>query len=397
MKVLYLSSLVTIKEYERMFQLYGSTSSHASQKFNRLLTRGMIQNGCQVDALSQRIILKGGESDLKRPDEDENNIHFTYLPRYKNKKINRLMTVINAYRAICRWNNDNKNGIIVCDIILGELSIAVWLASKTRKLITTAIVTDVPSIRAGENRKGLKAIPYKIKNAIIDSYNSYIFLTQQMNSVLNPNNKPYVIIEGIVDEMVTNEPNAIENKSEEKICMMAGWLEDIFGVKTLLDSFQYVRSKDARLVFYGKGGSVKTIKEYEEQDDRIRYLGELPNEQIVKREKEATLLINPRPPKEEWTAYSFPSKNMEYMASGTPLVAYDLPCIPDEYKSHMFFIPADDPSQLGGLLNELLSMPAQKLHDFGLSAQKWIVEEKNPGNQVKRLVTMFRNELLHTN
>ena len=36
---------------------------------------------------------------------------------------------------------------------------------------------------------------------------------------------------------------------------------------------------------------------------------------IVKEEKKSTLLVNPRFTNEEYTKYSFPSKNMEYMAS----------------------------------------------------------------------------------
>ena len=203
MKVLYLSSLCSIREYERMFRIYGSTSSHASQKFNRLVVGGLIQNGCSVDALSQRIILKGGDADLKHPPEQENGVNFTYLPRYRNKKLNRILTVFNAFRFLCRWHKQNKDGVVICDIILGELSIATWLASRLKGIKTTAIVTDVPSIRAGEHRKGIKAIPFKLKNAMIGSYDSYMFLTQQMNEVLNPKNKPYVVIEGIVDDSVT--------------------------------------------------------------------------------------------------------------------------------------------------------------------------------------------------
>ena len=217
MKILYLSSLCSIKEYERMFKAYGSISSHASQKFNRLLVKGLVENGLSVDALTERIIINGGKNDLNCPSEVENEINYTYLPRYANKKINRIMTVWNAFKFILKWNKKYPDGLIICDIILGELSIAVWLASKISNIKTTAIVTDVPSIRAGEKRKGIKAIPLKIKNYFISTYKSYIFLTEQMNTKLNPKNKPYVVIEGLVDDKVLLNSNVFENKYEESI------------------------------------------------------------------------------------------------------------------------------------------------------------------------------------
>lgn len=390
MKILYVSSLCSIKEYERMFKLYGSTSSHASQKFNRMLVNGLVANGCQVDALTQRIVVKGGESDLVRPDEEENGIRYRYLPRYANTKKNRAMTIYNAYKEIQAWKRKNKSGIVICDTIIGELSIAVWLSSVGSRVKNYGLVTDVPGIRAGDNRKGWKAIPKKIKETLISNYDGYIFLTEQMSDRLNPKKKPYVVIEGMVDTTVLNKTNCIEGKYPEAVCMMAGLLEDTFGVSTLLQAFMKTDRFDARMLFYGKGSAVKEINECAQKDPRIKYCGELPNQRIVEEEKKATLLINPRPAEGEWTAYSFPSKNMEYMASGTPLVAYDLPCIPKEYRPYFYQITNEN--QMAALLNELLAKDAKELHAFGLNAQRWIVGNKSASIQTNKIMQMIQKD-----
>lgn len=142
---------------------------------------------------------------------------------------------------------------------------------------------------------------------------------------------------------------------------------------------------DAILKFYGKGSSVSAIEDAALKDKRIFYCGELMNNKIVEEEKKATMLINPRPAIGEWTAFSFPSKNMEYMASGTPLVAYDLPCIPEPYRRYFFAI--DD---LGQTLEVLLGMDREKLHQFGLEAQKWIVNEKSPRRQLEKYASLMK-------
>lgn len=385
MDVLYLSSMCSVKEYERMFEKYGSTSSHASQKFNRLLVRGLIENGFHVDALTQRILPKPDADDLVHESERENDVNYYYIPQAKSRKVNRFVVMMRAFRYIMRWAKAHKDGIVICDIILGELSMALMVARKLKKIRTTAIVTDVPSVRAGEKRTGLRALPIKIKNSVIKSYDSYIFLTEQMNKLLNVKKRPYVIIEGFADEGVLEKPNTIENKHPQKVIMMAGLLENIFGVDALLEAFKQVHCPDAILKFYGKGSSVSAIEDAGAKDKRILYCGELTNSQIVEEEKRATLLINPRPAVGEWTAFSFPSKNMEYMASGTPLVAYNLPCIPKPYRRHFFAI--DD---LGQTLEELLSLDREKLHRFGLEAQKWIVNEKSPRRQLEKYALLMK-------
>ena len=72
---------------------------------------------------------------------------------------------------------------------------------------------------------------------------------------------------------------------------------------------------------------------------------------------------------------------MEYMASGTPLMAYDLPCIPEEYRPYFFEIKGD----LHQVLSQLLSQDRRDLHLFGLEAQRWITANKNPKKQTEKV------------
>lgn len=389
MDILFLSSLCSIREYKRMFQIYGTTSSHASQKFNRLFVTGLVENGCHVETLTQRIILQGGENDLHCNSECENGINFTYIPRKADKIHNRISTVKYAYDFILKWTKEHPDGILFCDIILGELSIAVFLASKIRHFNKIAIVTDVPSIRAGDGRKGVRSVPVKIKNCLIGNYDGFVFLTEQMNLELNKKNKPYGVVEGFADNKITDIPNTLQDKYSEKVIIMAGLLEDIYGVETLLYAFEQIEDKDARLRFYGRGGSVSKIETAAKKDSRITYCGEVTNDQIVAEEKKATLLINPRPALGKWTAYSFPSKNMEYMASGTPLVAYALPCMPNEYLHHFFVIEENSVECMKATLLDLLSRDRGQLHNFGLEAQRWISDEKCPQRQINKVISVI--------
>ena len=159
-------------------------------------------------------------------------------------------------------------------------------------------------------------------------------------------------------------------------------------------AFTEIEDPNARLVFYGKGSSVEQIEKISQKDKRIQYKGELTNAEIVKEEKKATFLLNPRPPIGAWTAYSFPSKNMEYMASGTPLIAYDLPCIPKEYNDYFFPIREVSKEGIKEILQVLLKKDREEIHAFGLNAQKWIVQHKCASRQAKKIVDMLNDEMI---
>lgn len=94
-----------------------------------------------------------------------------------------------------------------------------------------------------------------------------------------------------------------------------------------------------RLKLFGSGPFVEKLKtKYTKKDSRIQYMGVAPNAEVVAAELDASLLVNPRPTHEEFTKYSFPSKNIEYMASGTPLLTTKLPGMPKEYYPYVFLI-----------------------------------------------------------
>ena len=193
-----------------------------------------------------------------------------------------------------------------------------------------------------------------------------------------------------MDETISEVPNILEDKHPEKVVMMAGLLEKEYGVDALVEAFHNIKIDDARLHFYGKGQSAEIIKAYAEKDSRICFFGEAINSTIIEEEKKAFLLVNPRPAAGEWVLYSFPSKNMEYISSGTPMLAYELPCIPKEYDGHYIKIT----NSLEQILGDVLNKERSELHQFGLNAQRWIIGNKNSSVQTQHLVKMINEHLL---
>ena len=132
------------------------------QKADMLVENGTVVSVGNGIAVSSDIPVVDAEEAF-RSGETEDGVHYTYLPCKSGKLINRLTTMWNAFCTIIKWHREHPKGIVICDIILGELSLALWAASLICRVKTVAIVTDVPSIRAGETRTGIKAIPFRIK------------------------------------------------------------------------------------------------------------------------------------------------------------------------------------------------------------------------------------------
>ena len=122
-----------------------------------------------------------------------------------------------------------------------------------------------------------------------------------------------------------------------------------------------------------------------EIDSRIKYFGNRPNDEILDYEKRAKLLVNPRFSNFEFTKYSFPSKLMEYMVSGTPVLTTKLPGIPEEYHDKMYFIEEESEEGLKESILNCISKSQEELNLFGNNAKYYVLSVKNNIIQIKNL------------
>ena len=143
----------------------------------------------------------------------------------------------------------------------------------------------------------------------MQQFDGYILLTEAMQQVVNPKSKPYMIMEGLCSPVIPKTPKNSEGNKSKKIILYTGalWKHDA-GIEYFVDGFLRAGIKDAELHFYGVGELVEWLKRIEKRHPNIKYKGVLPNDKIVEKQLEASLLVNPRPSGEEFCVYSFPSK-----------------------------------------------------------------------------------------
>lgn len=239
-----------------------------------------------------------------------------------------------------------------------------------------------------------ESLASKIKTAIIgdmrkfyEEVDGFVFLTEAMNERVRTRH-PYCIVEGIYNQ----EEHRTVDKSNDglKRIFYSGMLYEKFGVKTLVDAFMMTSDKDYRLQLCGVGDLEEYIKKAARKDSRIEYLGLLSRERALQMQSEATLLVNPRTPEGEFTKYSFPSKNIEYLASGTPVLLYELPGIPTEYYEYCYCLTAEetDVVSLYNKIEEVIHLPDEELRLKAAEAAQFVRTMKNARKQTEKIVEL---------
>lgn len=396
MKILYVSSVCSERLLDILYRTSTIKPMYSIQKFHRLVLRGFVANHAAVQTLSA--IPVSFRNHKKKfwnvASEVEDGVVYKYVPFFNAPVIRQVWIFIFSFFCVLWWGVRNKREKrLVCDVLNVSVCMGSLLASKLVGLKSVGIVTDMPGLMvASSNKKsGISKFVCWVNKSYLKSFDYYVFLTEQMNPKINTKGRPYIVMEGLVDADMKNLPSRKEVEGPRKV-IYAGGLYEEYGLKMLIEAFLLLDMRDVMLSLYGDGPLVPFIKECEKKDNRIRYGGIQPNDKIVEEELKATLLVNPRPTHEEFTQYSFPSKNMEYMVSGTPLLTTRLPGMPQEYDSHVYLFDEESVEGYHRVLKEVLSLPEEKLRDCGSEARKWVLKNKNNELQTYRIFELINKK-----
>lgn len=319
--------------------------------------------------------------------------------------LKQIIRTIRCRKAIRKWIKINRIHeelhIIIYSTYLPFLS-AVYHIHKKIKI--TLVVTDIPEyddLTLCNNfvRKVLRDIYNKRIYASMDRINSFILLTDYMRNPLKIGDRPYIVIEGITDIYnfdLKRNISGFEN-NEKKIILYTGTLNYQFGIISLIKAFLLIDRSDYELWICGAGEAEAEIREIAQNDKRITCFGFLAKDKILELQYKATLLVNPRPNSGEYTKYSFPSKTMEYMASGKPVLMYKLDGIPEEYDKYLYYFENDDIISMKEKIIEICSKSNKELCEKGREARQWILNEKNNIKQSMKVIKMLESSNMGVN
>ena len=255
------------------------------------------------------------------------------------------------------------------------------------------IVADLPEFAVCSNNK-LKQLYCNYNrehvNGLLQQVDGFVLLTKHMAEKLKIN-VPHMVMEGIAPSIDMGEQ--APRSTNKKIILYTGSLNKQYGILTLLEAFYKITNPDFRLQLCGLGDAEKDVLAQAEKDKRIQYLGKISQDKIYDLQQQATVLVNPRQNTGEYTRYSFPSKTMEYLYSGTPTIAYKLDGIPDEYDKYIFYVRDNTAISLTNKLIEVCEMSVNQRDAFGRSAQYYVRKFKNSQVQTKRILDFMTKVL----
>ncbi|MEO5663053.1 MAG: glycosyltransferase [Nocardioides sp.] len=409
-EVFYLTSAPSPSQFARMRESLKDGVQHttygmaeASFKFHTLLQRGLLADPtCHVHAVvgrgvTPRFYRGGWWSRVRESISDRHTVDHLAFPNVRGLKQAWLALAFTLRALAWRWRTRRaSNRVLVADAAYITALPGVLQALAGDSITKVAIFADVYDFMAeveDAGRRGGGRFRQRARGFAAATYarlDAFVLLTEQMNDVVNLESKPYLVMEGLVDSSMELADNSIDAKTASFSVLYAGALRAEYGLADLVDGFGALNAPEIELHIYGGGDYAPELAKAASEDSRVQFHGPADLSHVVSAEMRAWLLVNPRPTSEEFVKYSFPSKNMEYLASGTAALTTRLPGMPAEYYDHVLTIDADGAPAITAALEQALAMPLAELHRRGSAAREFVLSSKNEQVQAARILELAK-------
>ena len=401
--IIYLSTSCSLNKFRYIQKMGVNKDVPQAQKYHRLLIEGLAENTrSMVNAISLIPTNRKWSNKLFFPAEyeDVGNVKYYYVPFINYPILKHVALYCYLYFKLSNIIKNNRDTVIICDIWNQILSSVARKIGKNNNIPVIGIVTDVPGYRSDAYKKNNNFIKQKLVNLVENiarensvKYDGYLLLTKKMNYVVNPFNKPSLVMEGHADVGMRNRRKNCRNK-KPYIAVYAGTIHKEYAIPELVQAFYDGEYNDWELHIFGDGNFAKELQLKCEFMKNIIFHGLVPNEDVIDFQLRANLIINPRPTTGDYVQYSFPSKTLEAMVSGTPLLTTKLPGIPDEYFEYIY-VMEDGYDGICNGLKRVLDLPLDDLEEKGASARKFVIGNKTnvmQGKKFTEFIVKLNNE-----
>lgn len=398
MNVLLLGCVYSENQKSRFLKSSKRGYQFAAQNFQEAIIDGFCANGVSISVLTipslstfplgNRLPIVTKHPFVYKGAVMGTSLGYINLPFFNKPCMSAISNAVEEWYRTCK----GKKYVLVYALLPMQMTIAVNIKKRHPEVELGIIVPDLPrfmSCNKYYQKLGLQEKNNNLIYSLVGYFNYYILLSDAMKVDLKIPEDKYIILEGVFQQKKTAQDKPIIKR---KSILYSGGISVRYGVFDLIEAFHLIPDSDIELWLCGRSDNTDMLRDEIKRDSRIKYMGVVSHEKSLELQQQAMLLVNPRHSTELFTKYSFPSKTLEYMASGTPVLMNHLPSIPQEYLSYIYLFQEESIEGYAKKIQEILNKDRLELDEFGRQASSFILTEKNAKVQIKRVISLFSKE-----
>jgi len=247
------------------------------------------------------------------------------IPFFNMPVIRPIVVGSYVFLALIRWAwrmNEASNKIILTFNLTEPAGVFTLLAARLIRARAVAWINDINVPGQTVSNNWMRRLDFWLQNKLLPRFDGLVVVNEEIVNDFAPKQRFVCVDGGVRSEMLLDSEVEPTRKKERTFftIVAAGSLDDQNGIIEILKAFSLLKEPFYRLRIAGSGPLKARVQEAELKDSRIEYCGYLSHDQVRELYRSADVLINMRLTERVKTPYFFPSKLLEYMASGVPVI-----------------------------------------------------------------------------
>ena len=319
-----------------------------------------------------------------------NELNIDMIPFINVTPIKQLTLGIASYFEIVRWGDKAGPG----DKIIFTFNISVppgiFLLAAARRIgaRVVAMIYDINVPGETVPRTLPFIIDFWLHKKTLRCYDGLVVITKEIARDFAPG-VPSICVEGGIGPDLVEKYHVLEKITMRDaghfVIVAAGGLKEANGISEILAAFSLLKGDVYRLHIAGNGPLKDLVKDAVQKDPRISFHGFLKFDDVLKLYATADVLVNMRLTQRVSTSYFFPSKTMEYLASGVPVITTCPGGMADEFGAFAYLLHEETPGALADIIKTVEAIPVEQRIARGKAARQYMIEHKTWDAQAKKI------------
>lgn len=316
-------------------------------------------------------------------------IPITLLPFVNISPVKQLLLGAVVFFRLLRWGWKHRGAqvrIVYTFNLTVPPALFTLLAARCIKAKAVASVNDINEPGATVPRTWPWRLDYALHQFLLPRFDALVPVSQAIIEDFAPKAR-YVRVEGgITPEMAANSGRDIASGKPDTFCIVfSGGMDAANGVEVMLHAIARLKGGHYRFVFAGGGPLAGAVFSAARADVRIEYRGVLKLSDLLSIYRQADVLVNMRLTKAIRTRYFFPSKLMEFLASGTPVISTCPGHVEEEFGEFLFLLKNESPEGLAAAIQHAETAGLETRREMGKRARGFMLAHKTWQAQTARI------------
>ncbi|AZU64481.1 glycosyltransferase [Neobacillus mesonae] len=283
--------------------------------------------------------------------------NLTLFPLDKSKKLKHSLNEIISKNKLFL---DTVNTLIFFGY---DYIIIKHLKSVCKKLKANIVSYTFDTHKAAiEHKRGLRRVLidsyFKLGIKKLNSIDGIILFNEEAYKELHLR-IPFLISKIGISESEISSKTYKRNRDDCFNIVYTGSLERYNGVEEMIDAIKLINTNNVTLNIYGNGTLKNDIIQKSAEDPRINYYGLITKGELENKIKKADLLINTRNVNHYVNKFAFPSKLIQYLSSGIPVMSTRV--IKDKsFENIAFVIDHITPEKISEMIKFIIENPLEQ-------------------------------------